>query len=189
MYKLAILSAAFLGAVAAPAPQDSSAVPADPPFNGKNCRDIKVPVTVDTTIKQFNFKASDQEVDMTNLWLSFIRHGSDFAAGLVSNDKFHIKKDYTLAATLCHPKAGPSSTLQILTHGFGFDRSYWDYPYAKYNYSYVAQALDAGYSTLSWDRLGIAASSHGDPVNEIQLALELTTLPPRCTSATPTAPP
>lgn len=36
--------------------------------------------------------------------------------------------------------------------------------------------MDAGYSTVSWDRLGIAHSSHGDPVNEIQVFLEIAAL-------------
>ena len=64
-----------------------------------------------------------------------------------------------------------------MTHGVGFDRSYWDLPFNNYNYSYVNRALDAGYSTLSWDRLGIAHSSHGtDPVNEIQMFLTVAAL-------------
>lgn len=101
---------------------------------------------------------------------------SQFLINVHLQPNFHVKKDYTLAATICHPASGPSSTLQVLTHGLGFDRSYWDYPFANFNYSYVARAVDAGYSTLSWDRLGIADSSHGDPVNEIQLALEVEAL-------------
>jgi pimeloyl-ACP methyl ester carboxylesterase len=65
-----------------------------------------------------------------------------------------------------------------LTHGIGFDRSYWDFPYHNYNYSYVYAAVDqAGYSTLSWDRLGTGQSSHGsDPINEIQASLEVAAL-------------
>lgn len=64
-----------------------------------------------------------------------------------------------------------------MTHGVGFDRSYWDYPFKNYNYSYVARAVDEhGYSTLTWDRLGIGASSKGDPVNEIQVNLEIAAL-------------
>jgi pimeloyl-ACP methyl ester carboxylesterase len=83
---------------------------------------------------------------------------------------------YKLAATYCEPDHGPGHALQILTHGVGFDRSYWDFPYASYHYSYVNRALDAGYSTLTWDRLGIGHSSHGDPVNEIQIFLEIAAL-------------
>jgi pimeloyl-ACP methyl ester carboxylesterase len=85
--------------------------------------------------------------------------------------------DYKLAATYCEPDNGKSDTLQILTHGIGFDRHYWDFPYNNYNYSYVEQAVDQhGYSTLAWDRLGIGMSSRGDPINEIQVHLEVAAL-------------
>lgn len=46
-----------------------------------------------------------------------------------------------------------------------------------YNYSYVARATDDyGYSTFTWDRLGIAESQHGEAVNEIQSSLEIAAL-------------
>lgn len=64
-----------------------------------------------------------------------------------------------------------------MTHGIGFDRSYWDLPFNNYNYSYVSEAVDQyRFSTLSWDRLGIGMSSHGEPVNEIQALLEVAAL-------------
>lgn len=82
-----------------------------------------------------------------------------------------------MAATYCEPDDGPSDTVQLLTHGIGFDRTYWDISFDNYNYSYVAQATDEyGYSTFAWDRLGIAQSQHGEPVNEIQSSLEIAAL-------------
>ncbi|KAJ6010197.1 hypothetical protein N7522_005213 [Penicillium canescens] len=66
--------------------------------------------------------------------------------------------------------------LQILTHGMGFDKSYWDLPYENHNYSYVDHALSRGYHTLAYDRLGLGKSSHGDAKNEIQSFLELEAL-------------
>ncbi|KAJ2966558.1 hypothetical protein NQ176_g10094 [Zarea fungicola] len=92
MYKLAVLSAAFVGStIAAPAID----VTVDARFGGKNCRDIKVPVTVDTFIKQFNYKATDEEIDTTNLFLASVRHGSD-SSSIVANVRatpisFHTK--------------------------------------------------------------------------------------------------
>lgn len=84
---------------------------------------------------------------------------------------------YHIAATYCEPDCGPSGTVQVLTHGIGFDRSYWDLSYNNYNYSYVKEAVDQyGYSTLTYDRLGIGQSSHGEPVNEIQAQLEIQAL-------------
>lgn len=68
--------------------------------------------------------------------------------------------------------------MQLLTHGIGFDRTYWDIRAQDYNHSYVARATDQyGFSTFTWDRLGIAQSQHGtDAVNEIQSALEMPAL-------------
>lgn len=53
---------------------------------------------------------------------------------------------------------------------------YWDLPYDNYNYSYVDHVLSRGYHTLSYDRLGIGKSSHGDAKNEIQAFLEIEAL-------------
>lgn len=41
--------------------------------------------------------------------------------------------------------------------------------YQNYNYSYVDYALSQGYHTLSYDRLGLGNSSHGDALSEIQV--------------------
>lgn len=82
-----------------------------------------------------------------------------------------------IGATYCRPNSGPGSVVQLLTHGIGFDRSYWDFSYNAYNYSYVKVAVDQyGYSTFAWDRLGIGRSSRGDAISEIQAALEVSAL-------------
>jgi pimeloyl-ACP methyl ester carboxylesterase len=54
-----------------------------------------------------------------------------------------------------------------------YDR-YWDLPLNNFNYSYLEVATDVyKYHTLSFDRLGVGKSSHGDPLNEIQSFLEV----------------
>lgn len=84
---------------------------------------------------------------------------------------------YDIAATFCKPSSGTPKVLQILTHGIGFDRSYWNPSFNNYNYSYVNEAVDTyGYATFAWDRLGIGMSAHGDPVNTIQAYLEVAAL-------------
>lgn len=51
---------------------------------------------------------------------------------------------------------------------------YWDLSYNNFNYSYLDYATDKyGFCTLSFDRLGIANSSHGEALNEIQAQLEV----------------
>ena len=54
---------------------------------------------------------------------------------------------------------------------------YWDLSYNNFNYSYINYAVDHyKYCTLSYDRLGIGNSSHGEPLNEIQSFLEVAAL-------------
>lgn len=55
--------------------------------------------------------------------------------------------------------------------------SYWDLPFNNFNYSYTAVATDEyKYCTLSYDRLGLGQSSHGDPIDEIQASVEVAVL-------------
>lgn len=63
-----------------------------------------------------------------------------------------------------------------MSHGIGFDKSYWDLPYNGYNYSYTDVALNNGYYTVAIDRFGIGNSSHGDPLNLIQAPAEVSAL-------------
>ncbi|QUC19190.1 uncharacterized protein UV8b_03431 [Ustilaginoidea virens] len=140
-----------------------------------SCEDMTVPVSISARNGVFNLPPPASEIDVTNLFLGLSRPGNNQTADLLQGYET-VSGSYRLAATYCQPDDGPGHTLQILTHGVGFDRSYWHFPFNDYNYSYVAEAVAAGYSTLSWDRLGIGRSSHGGPVNEIQLFLEVAAL-------------
>ncbi|KAI1622053.1 Alpha/Beta hydrolase protein [Exophiala viscosa] len=89
---------------------------------------------------------------------------------------------FNISAEYCTPaKPGPkASTLQILTHGLGFNRTYWDFylPSAPNNaqYSYINTATGAGYSTLSWNRLGHPPTTVANPYTQIQAPVELAVL-------------
>ncbi|KAG9768786.1 hypothetical protein KCU88_g7082, partial [Aureobasidium melanogenum] len=93
-----------------------------------------------------------------------------------------LSTTFDISADYCTPnRPGPrSSTLQILTHGIGFNRSYWDFylPGAPddASYSYINSVTAAGYSTLSWNRLGIEPSTIPDPYRELQSLVELAVL-------------
>lgn len=89
---------------------------------------------------------------------------------------------FNISAKYCtpHAKTARSSTIQLLSHGLGFDKTYWDFhlPDAPNNnsYSYTAAALTAGYSTLAYDRLGCGLSTVANPYTEIQATVELAVL-------------
>jgi hypothetical protein len=61
----------------------------------------------------------------------------------------NISGTYPISTKLCWPAttSSPSNTtIQLLTHGVGFDKSYWDF-YSP-SYSYQDAAARAGYTTL-----------------------------------------
>lgn len=87
----------------------------------------------------------------------------------------NISTTFSISSTYCTPSkhSTKSSTLQLLTHGLGFDRSYWN---LDGDLNYIAAATAAGYSTFSYDRLGNGASTIADPYNIVQTVIELAIL-------------
>ena len=163
----------------------------------KHCTNITIPVSISARNGVFDIKLPKTEVEVTNFFLNVAKQNSNYSSSVTKGVsptwgdipvrdgckcadaclQFEtVKGDYKLAATYCEPDSGAGQNLQILTHGIGFDRSYWDFPYDNTKYSYVNKAVDQGYSTLSYDRLGIGQSSHGDPISEIQIFLEIAAL-------------
>ncbi|KAF3760561.1 alpha/beta-hydrolase [Cryphonectria parasitica EP155] len=141
----------------------------------RRCTNLSVPVHVQARNAVFNLTTPQSDIDVINFVLDNTQNGHNFTAELLTGYA-DVGGQYTITATYCEPDNGPSGTVQLLTHGIGFDRSYWDLPVNNFNYSYVAQANAAGYSTFSYDRLGIGMSSRGEPVNEIQSSLEIAAL-------------
>lgn len=63
--------------------------------------------------------------------------------------------------------------LDFATHGVHYDSRYWDSEYQPEKHSYVDAALEAGYSTLTYDRLGVGRSDKPDAYTVVQAPLEL----------------
>lgn len=141
----------------------------------RKCMDLNVPVSISSRNGVFDYMPAKTEIEATNFFLNLAQQGGNYTDDLLTGYDT-IKGDYNLACTYCEPDDGPGEVLQLMTHGIGFDRSYWDLPFNNYNYSYAMEANDKGYSTFTWDRLGIGMSDHGDGVNEIQLFLEVAAL-------------
>ena len=86
-----------------------------------------------------------------------------------------IAGTYNIHAQLCVP-TGPgrkTNVLQIATHGGHYDGRYWDSEYKPEEHSYVYASLAAGYSILTYDRLGAGKSDIPDAYNGVQTAIEL----------------
>jgi pimeloyl-ACP methyl ester carboxylesterase len=94
--------------------------------------------------------------------------------------QFEMVKNHTISGTqdisvqLCIPPNGSKKDhLQVATHGVAFDKRYWDAPINPSEYSYVENAMNAGYSILTYDRLGTGNSSKPDAYNTVSATLEL----------------
>ena len=82
-----------------------------------------------------------------------------------------VQGNYGIGATLCMPpdQTKPDS-VQFLTHGLGFDRTYWDF---GLGYSFADTATHNGHAAFFYDRLGVGSSDTPDPLNVVQAPLEL----------------
>jgi pimeloyl-ACP methyl ester carboxylesterase len=85
-----------------------------------------------------------------------------------------ISRTYDIHAELCIPLHGDKkSLLQIASHGGGYDSRYWDAPG---EHSYIDAALSAGYSILTYDRIGVGQSTIPNAYTDVQLPAEVEVL-------------
>ena len=90
---------------------------------------------------------------------------------------------YELATVYCQPvsyrkthKGDRDAPLQILLHGSTYTKEYWDrgsWGHGDPKYSWTKAMNRNGYATLAVDKLGNGASSHPDPVYDVQLPLQM----------------
>ncbi|KAI0161178.1 Alpha/Beta hydrolase protein [Hypoxylon sp. FL1284] len=150
----------------------------------RNCQNLTIPVSVSARNTNFTLQAPSSNIEVTNFVLNIARPGANYSAevmggsaGTNTGDQFiDVAGNYTIGATYCEPAAGPGAAVQVLTHGIAFDRWYWDFPAQGRRYSYADAALARNYSVFFYDRLGLGRSSRGEPVDEIQAALEVEVL-------------
>ncbi|KAL6719557.1 hypothetical protein ACLMJK_003799 [Lecanora helva] len=144
----------------------------------KTCVNLTIPIDISSRNGVFNIAVPQSNLDSTTFIQNVTQQGRNFTETALSGYAT-VSGHYKISAQFCKPSVcnTPSSTLQILTHGIGFDKTYWDNSYHDFNYSYVNVATDEyKYCTFAFDRLGIGNSSHGEPLNEIQSFLEVSAL-------------
>lgn len=134
------------------------------------CVSGTVPVRAQAENMMFNFTVPANESDVTDTFLKYITQGSTFATSIMEG-MHNVSGTYNISSTLCMPANGSAPNgVQLLTHGIGFDRYYWDF---APGYSYVDAAIEQGYATFSYDRLGVGKSSTPDPIQVVQGPLEV----------------
>lgn len=147
-------------------------------YNG-NCIDITVPIHVSVPTYPFKIPPFKNGYEATQFLLQVSKRDAPADSSSLLASPKNISTIYNISTRYCsptsgHPHAKNGQTVQVLTHGLGFDKSYWHFGGPEYNYALAANK--AGYATLSYDRLGNGASAIVDPYNEQQAQVELAIL-------------
>ncbi|KAL8836469.1 MAG: hypothetical protein Q9170_002902 [Blastenia crenularia] len=132
---------------------------------------LKIPITANNL--QILKPAPNTNIEVTELYVELAQANSKLGASIVGGPQ-NVGGTYSIFVKLCFPSDVAAqkkvTTIHFLTHGGTLDHTYWD---IAPGYSYVDAATLAGYATLSYDRLGTGLSDHPDPLQTVQLPLQV----------------
>lgn len=120
------------------------------------CREVDIPVTV--SVPRFILDTTvENDWDATSLTFNFT--GRDFGTPsdplpVAGTTKSPVTSTFTVGATLC----GTEGPVLVLTHGIIESKLYWNANISA-EYNFVKAAVDAGYTVLNYDRIGVGSSS------------------------------
>lgn len=137
------------------------------------CVQLRIPVSATAPSAIYDIPRVDNDLEATawaiydSTW-STVRGAQNIIKNTTTSSTFNIH------AQLCTPKSAEKrGILQIATHGVHCDSRYWDSRYQPEEHSYVDATLKAGYSMLTYDRLGVGQSDHPDAYSVVQGPLEV----------------
>ena len=132
-----------------------------------------IPRTVIATNTKILLTAPNTNPAVTEFYVELTQANSKLGATAIGGPST-VTGTYGIFSKLCLPADAASAkkvkAVQVLTHGGTLDHTYWD---IAPGYSYVDQAVAAGYATFSYDRLGTGLSDHPDPVQIVQLPIQI----------------
>lgn len=136
------------------------------------CKQLNIPVFATAPSAVYNIPRIDSDIEAT-AWAIYdaTRSTPHNVSNIIKNTT--TSGTFNINAQLCVPKASKKNILQIATHGVHYDSRYWDSTYQPDKHSYVNSALKAGYSILTYDRLGVGESDKPDAYTVVQAPLEL----------------
>ncbi|KAL5333761.1 Alpha/Beta hydrolase protein [Aspergillus crustosus] len=139
-----------------------------------DCFEFDLPIHVSSTLPKFNVPEFTSSYDSTAFLIGSVSRNADPTA--LAGGEGKVDRNFNIHFQYCQPKKAKHSNnvVQILSHGLGFDKSYWKF--GDKETDYIASATAAGYSTLSYDRLGVGKSEQADPYFEVQLGTQVAIL-------------
>ena len=154
-----------------------------------NCQTNTFGIHIKTNNSIIELKEPRNQFDVSTLVQDLTQRNGNIRQLNTARSKI-LERRFNIQGILCRPQisgaeqsngAGnyPGAKVQVLTHGAGFDKSYWDIVAPVNSHrtnalrnSYVEAALESGYATFAYDRLGVGGSDHPDPLQEVQATAE-----------------
>jgi pimeloyl-ACP methyl ester carboxylesterase len=137
------------------------------------CKELNIPVVATAPSNIYDLPRVNNDIDAT-AWAIYdsTRNTPKAFESVLKNTT--TSGTFNIHAQLCIPKSSSKrDILQIATHGLHYDSRYWDSRYQPEKHSYVEATLKAGYSILTYDRLGHGQSDHPDAYEVVQAPLHL----------------
>ncbi|KAF1811896.1 alpha/beta-hydrolase [Eremomyces bilateralis CBS 781.70] len=138
------------------------------------CKQLDIPVTATSESAIYDVPRVDNDIEAA-AWAIYSDTWStpDGVERIIKNTT--TSGTFNIHAQLCVPKTSgeKKDILQIATHGAHYDGRYWDPELDREKQSYVEASIRAGYSILTYDRLGTGQSDHPDAYDVVQAPLEL----------------
>ena len=118
-----VLLAGFASArVGRPAKNDSKNDGYETADGGRNCVNFTIPISISARQGLFPDIPAKGNLEVTDFAQKFVQQGRNYSNTILKGYQT-VKGDYDISAKYCYPdKVG--STIQILTHGIGFDKTY-----------------------------------------------------------------
>ncbi|KAK3643961.1 hypothetical protein LTR56_009813 [Elasticomyces elasticus] len=127
------------------------------------CSQFAIDVTTNATNHAYGLTGIDNDINIVSFVLDLSRWATINQTG-PSPPNLPVSGTFRIDVQLCVPPrgGGRSNTLHLLTHGLLADKQYWD-----------VQEEQAGYSTLSYDRLGTGLSDKPNASTVVQAPLQV----------------
>jgi hypothetical protein len=95
--------------------------------SAKICKPVTIPVDIEVRNGVFNITAPQSNLDVTLFAQNSARQGRNYS-DVILTGYATVKKSIVIAGMYCTPNKGTSSknagTVQVLTHGIGFDKGF-----------------------------------------------------------------
>lgn len=103
----------------------------------RQCANIVIPVDISSRQGEFKDIPMESNLDIGAFALHRASFQGNYSAELLTGYQT-VKGRYNISAQYCHPDKGSSGSIQLLSHGIGFDKTYVHHPH---NYTGIANVI------------------------------------------------